>query len=299
MNLRPPYLLPSLAAALALAAARCGWAEVTDYPIRVVVKTADGERQLIARNDGSVPITMRIGATDEDGESTAPWPVTVVVQPRAAATVGELDDGEATVDYSYYPGRIDAHPDSRMCYRAPYADGLAFAITQAYGGPLTSHDNAQNRHAVDFAMPEGTPVVAARAGIVADVTLDYRAHGLDRKYFYRANKVTIVHDDGTVAEYAHLAPGVPLVQRGERVAAGARIGTSGNTGYSTAPHLHFVVAQPALVRGKVKPLSIPFRFCGIAGAPSFVPRTGMRVVAAHGSALASTPAMQRVSDRDP
>lgn len=57
---------------------------------------------------------------------------------------------------------------------------------------------------------------------------------------------------GTVATYAHLKKDGALVEIGDQVYAGQVIGFSGNTGYSTFPHLHFVV-----LKGKQ---SIPIRF---------------------------------------
>ena len=51
-------------------------------------------------------------------------------------------------------------------YRLPYDDGAAYTISQAPGGMMTTHRTRDSRHAVDFMMPAGTRVVAARAGVV-------------------------------------------------------------------------------------------------------------------------------------
>lgn len=264
----------------AIAVTPAASAALSDYPFRLVAKMHGERKRLIARNDGAAPVTLRISTRSASGRR---WPATVVVLPHAVLPLGSVDAFDAaTIEFSYYIGRIDAADEGYARYRLPYANGLAFAVTQAYGGKLTSHDNEQNRYAVDFSMPEGTPVVAARAGVVADVTLDHRHHGLERSYLRLANQVTIVHDDGTIAEYAHLAPGTPVVARGQRVAQGALIGYSGNTGYSSAPHLHFSVSKPAIVDGKVTPVSIPILFYTERPAASFPPTVGMVKAAFYG-----------------
>ena len=265
------------------AAALLAWlpratAGITDYPVRMTVE-ADGEsRLLVAHNDGVSPITLHLDEAVPGGDETEGR--TFVIEARTAATLGDVShaDGD-TVHFSFYVGRADAAPDTGRCYRLPYSSGRAFAISQAYGAQATSHDNDENRYAVDFSMPVGTPVVASRAGVVVDATLQYRTSGRDPSFFYKANHVTIVHDDGTVAEYAHLAPEPPLVRQGQRVDAGATIGHSGNTGYTSGPHLHLVVTRPAVIDSKVRPVSIPF--CFYTGTPpvAFAPVVGMAPVA--------------------
>jgi murein DD-endopeptidase MepM/ murein hydrolase activator NlpD len=152
-------------------------------------------------------------------------------------------------------------------------------ISQAHGGRLTSHNNSENLHAVDFAMPVGSPVVAARDGVVIDVTLKHREGGFDVSLIDKANMVTIVHDDGTVAEYAHLSAGPELVRLGQRVLAGDRVGHSGNTGYSSGPHLHFIVSRPIVIDGKVSRVSIPVVFYSNEPAGRFSAAAGSRIVA--------------------
>ncbi|WP_333623630.1 M23 family metallopeptidase, partial [Stenotrophomonas indicatrix] len=105
-----------------------------------------------------------------------------------------------------------------------------------------SHDDEENRDAIDFALPEATQVLAAREGTVMQVQDGFRGNGLDRERDAgRANFVRILHSDGSMAMYAHLQAGGMRVRPGQAVQAGQPIGLSGNSGYSTAPHLHFVV----------------------------------------------------------
>jgi murein DD-endopeptidase MepM/ murein hydrolase activator NlpD len=80
--------------------------------------------------------------------------------------------------------------------------------------------------------------------------------GLNKqKYSERANRVRVLHDDGTMAVYAHLQENGVYVRVGDRVGVGQQIAASGNTGYSSGPHLHFCVQ----VNTGMRLVSIPFR----------------------------------------
>ncbi|NUS60766.1 MAG: M23 family metallopeptidase [Lysobacter sp.] len=136
-------------------------------------------------------------------------------------------------------------------------------VEQGFNGRF-SHTDAQNQYAIDFRAAQGTPVLAARSGTVMQVESDFDKAGLDlEKYGGRANYVRILHDDGTMALYAHLREEGVLVRVGQRVRAGQRIGLSGNTGFTSGPHLHFAVQ----VNRGMKLVSIPFRMTGVTDRP--------------------------------
>ena len=137
-------------------------------------------------------------------------------------------------------------------------------ITQGWGGQH-SHREAENRHAVDFAVDEGTPVLAARAGTVMDIESGFNTTGRSATDAGRANYVRILHDDGTMALYAHLKADGVRVRIGQPVRRGDAIGLSGNTGFSAGPHLHFVVQ----VNRGMSLESIPFRMFGPQGILRF------------------------------
>ena len=138
-------------------------------------------------------------------------------------------------------------------------------IAQSWGG-AHSHRDAENRHAVDFAIDEGTPVVAARAGTVMDLESGFIGAGRNAAADAgRANYVRILHNDGTMALYAHLKTDGVLVRVGQPVRKGEPIGLSGNTGFSAGPHLHFVVQ----VNRGMSLESIPFRMFGPHGLLRF------------------------------
>ena len=87
-------------------------------------------------------------------------------------------------------------------------------IDQGFEGSF-SHADEENRYALDFAADAGTPVLAARAGTVMQVEAGFGAAGLAYGEFAkRANFIRILHDDGSMALYAHLAADGVLVRQG-------------------------------------------------------------------------------------
>lgn len=152
---------------------------------------------------------------------------------------------DARYRWEYLPGDPSATPDTSVTYRAPFASGTRHTITQAYP-ELTTHGTPDGRFAIDFAMPIGTDVVAARDGTVFDVAGGNYLGGTDPQRFSQfANYVRVLHDDGTFAVYAHLNRSSIRVKPGDRVKVGDYLADSGNTGFTSGPHLHFVVQRNA------------------------------------------------------
>lgn len=158
-------------------------------------------------------------------------------------------------------------PDSTVKLPAlhlPFTSGVDFPVSQGNGGIFTHEPRRPSEFAWDFAMPEGTAVVAAEAGTVVAVEAGMHGGDLVDRYAGRANYVLLAHPDGLFSLYLHLAAAGVLVAPGQEVAAGQPIALSGNTGYSSGPHLHFHVQSEAVPRiGQ----SVPVRFLGV-GVPS-------------------------------
>ncbi len=197
--------------------------------------------------------------------SDPPLPARGTVPAQSGALLARIASGTPRLRVVAVPGTPNARP-REVEYLYPLQTA-ALRIQQAWGGGF-SHADAENRHAVDFAAPVGTAVVAARDGVVMQSEAGFAdaAPGEDEDALVaRANFIRILHDDGTMALYAHLQPGGVLARLGQRVRRGQVIGLSGNTGRSTAPHLHFVLQANRGMRLQ----SLPFRMFGPQGILRF------------------------------
>ena len=165
---------------------------------------------------------------------------------------------------------------AEVLYRLPWPDGLSFMFTQASGGRVTTHFTKATLHAVDIAMPEGVPVLAARSGIVEATQAQHGASPDEEPLTYEGNFVRVRHADGTAATYAHLRYQSVAVTVGEAIEAAQLLGYSGATGDVTEPHLHFVVTRTHLnSSGWREELSVPATFyVGVPAIPC-APRAAM------------------------
>jgi murein DD-endopeptidase MepM/ murein hydrolase activator NlpD len=179
-------------------------------------------------------------------------------QVTEAFTLTPIDCAEkwefSYTNYFKLGSSVAKHDDS-YSYQLPYAPGVTHKVTQAFGGSF-SHKGS-NLHAIDWQMREGTPVCAARAGLVVRVKDDSDTGGGSMKFDPYNNYVMIRHDDGTLGHYCHLLKGGVCVEPGQTVNAGQVIAHSGNTGFSSGPHLHFCVFKTKDGKERV---SIPIKF---------------------------------------
>jgi hypothetical protein len=122
-------------------------------------------------------------------------------------------------------------------YCLPYAVGSAYALGQSYCSPPPgSH---QTRFALDFVMPEGTEILAARAGEVVELREHWPS---DNRTGGHENMVSLRHEDETISLYLHLQQDGVAVEMGDVVQRGELLGWSGSSGDPAGvPHLHFQV----------------------------------------------------------
>jgi murein DD-endopeptidase MepM/ murein hydrolase activator NlpD len=228
---------------------------------------------LVAVNACACPVEFAVKAATSAGPRSG----RALVAPKAEATLIDVPAAEGPsqvhYEYGYVIGEPGAEHRPPSPYRAPFALAQQFAVTQAAPDVVTHRDPA-SRYAIDIAMPVGTAVHAARDGVVIDVARDRFRSGLQLANVGEANFVEILHDDGTYAIYAHLQLDTVRVRPGQPVARGEYIANSGNTGFSSGPHLHFVVVRNAGLRSE----SLPVTFAGPGGA-SVTARSGQPLTA--------------------
>ncbi|MGB4072193.1 M23 family metallopeptidase [Pseudomonas sp.] len=231
----------------------------------VYTKSHDGWNYLVAYNPYHAPIEFKVlSSAFESGSHT-------YVAPSAKQ---EILYKSQTVIPAYRYGWQLGDPATRETdypYRFPMSSKMMHEITQSFNGAF-SHTDEQNNYAVDISMPVGTHISAARDGTVIWTKDDYHMSGRTEYFLDKANYIKILHADGTYAVYAHILMGSANVQPGDKVIAGDILARSGSSGYSTGPHLHFVVRKNI----GLKTVSIPFMFAGQNGSP-FTPRQGMRL----------------------
>jgi len=250
----------------------------------------DRSLQLVAENHSDFPLTYTVRVRTENLDTHGPRLVTRTLGPQESEVIVAMTrkdpnrEGRYRYNYEWTIGDKDAVHDDDVVYRLPYAEGKSYRVIQGYGARF-SHTGLE-QFAVDFYMQEGTPVHAARGGVVARIEESHSKGCWDDGCGKYANFVVILHDDGTTGEYYHLKQDGALVDTGERVTAGQVIALSGNTGHTTVPHLHFAVYRP-VEWGNTQ--SIPVRFASADGIIDR-PRRGGRYTAAP---LASGPRMSR------
>jgi murein DD-endopeptidase MepM/ murein hydrolase activator NlpD len=213
--------------------------------IRISTEKEGALTRVYVENLQAADVTVTFEMDMVNLSSTVEFPYTKTLAARKKEMLFTMQPREAnrgwSWTYTYYStfGSTSAEHDDSYIYSLPYPSAKSYKISQGYNG-VYSHFGA-DQFAIDWRMPMGSPVQAARGGLVVGVKQDSNTGGDDAKYDWDANYVLIQHADGTLGQYVHLKKGGAVVKVGQHVEAGDLIGYSGNTGHSTGPHLHFSV----------------------------------------------------------
>jgi len=166
--------------------------------------------------------------------------------------------------------------------RSPLA-GAAWVRTSGFGSRRSPFTRELELHAgLDLAAPIGTPVLAPAAGVV---TFAGPVEADRRSDWWRMGRMVVVrHGDHFLTLYGHCDE--LAVRDGQRVAAGDRLATVGETGWTTAPHLHYEIRRhrPSGEWQAVDPLDYALGWAGEEELAAARPRP------ASDAALGSAPA---------
>ena len=218
-----------------------------------------GDTELRARNLREYPITYTLRLELQDMTIDGPREVTSTLAPNQSESVMVIRGGAGKkgkiYSFDWTIGDKDADHDDDHLYSMPYESGKTYRVLQGYRSRF-SHTGLEE-FAIDFDMRVGTSVHAARGGVVARVVESNTRGCWETGCGRYANFIVVLHNDGTTGEYYHLKKDGALVEVGDSVSQGQKIGYSGNTGHTTMPHLHFAVYR-ATRDGETQ--SIPVRF---------------------------------------
>lgn len=207
------------------------------------------------------PITATLTLGERKNLSLSkPLPRTLILPPKGKAdfvTLGPRDPKKSwrygKVRCTYQIGSTKVRPRAHD-YELPYPRGKSYRVDQAFNGAF-SH---KGKNALDFALQEGDLVTAARGGVVVKVTDHHREGGTKERFRGKANRVWILHEDGTFGCYAHFRHKGVRVELGAKVKVGQVIGEAGGTGYAQGPHLHFEVRYAKA--GSTRAATVPVTF---------------------------------------
>lgn len=236
-------------------------AEEQPTGFRVVEERHGDTTTLIIKSDYACEFTVTFEATLKNMTASRPLPFTEDAAGRSSFTLVRFRRTNPRLAWRYkynYYGQLGGRRSSTSNdadYAMPFKPGR-YVVMQGPRGSYSHFAGSPSENAVDWTAPEGTVVCAAREGRVVGVRQDSTVGGPDRKFRPFANYVIIKHADGTFADYVHLKTGGALVKIGDEVTVGQPIGLSGQTGFTSAPHLHFSVFQT--IDGKMK-VTLPFR----------------------------------------
>lgn len=215
------------------------------WDIRFYNEVANREVLVVADNNEEMPMSAQLNFKLTNLNCTLPNDEIVVIPAQTKKfLIAKLTPIQPNVTNSFsytnsynFGNALQETFDEDYIYSLPFEEGKTQSIFQGYNGKF-SH---QNEFSLDFDLKMGSPILAAREGIVVEVVNNNNKNCPDISCAKYNNKIIIMHSDGTFADYSHFKFKGTIVKKGDVVEKGQLIGYSGNTGFSSGPHLHFAV----------------------------------------------------------
>ncbi len=164
----------------------------------------------LAFASGEMPVSPMLEISADSTDSAAPHPGSLI----------------STVATAPLPSELSPHPDNR-----PVGVPMRGRPSRGF---MPEQENVSLRHfGLDVAGREGSPVFATAAGVVAFAGWDGAL----------GNMIILDHGNGYETVYGH--NGAMMFEQGDRVEFGEIVALSGNSGISSAPHLHYEIRYNA------------------------------------------------------
>jgi murein DD-endopeptidase MepM/ murein hydrolase activator NlpD len=203
----------------------------------------DGRVRIIKKNNSPYPVRLTFQIFNLPDKEIAIGEASIALRPNDVAEIlaepsrGKKFTNPIYVAWTWKPGDPSIAKSDKD-FLIPLSKS-EFVVCQSFDGPLTTHKNIPE--AIDFCAPIGTEIVASKAGFVTLVIDGNIEGGSSPQYADKSNRIFILHGDGTISTYDHLAPKSIIVRQDQFVQQGELIAKLGMTGQTSGPHLHFAV----------------------------------------------------------
>ena len=235
-------------------------------PIEIFYEKSDDGFVFYGRNIEEVPYTVKINfdklnnLADDSGAKS----FTRVIPPNTfdlkvleLKMVNQNKGTSFDFNFIYTIGDASLPIEEDHPYLLPFKHGKRVRVGQGNNGSGTH----RGINAIDFNLDVGDSIYAARDGLVIEIKEDSDTGGNAPKFEPYGNFIKVYHEDGTIGSYVHLVQKGSFVKKGDKIKEGQLIGISGNTGWSSGPHLHFMVSY----NRNFKNFTLPVKFLNYDG----------------------------------